>query len=234
MKKFLIVLACIVVVLVLAAGYFGFIPGVSDVMGANKARDLGVKYTDADLQKGRELTGVDLQNLSGDTKTLEFSGGKSISGEYSSSVITAMISNAKYKYYPLSNTQIKINSDGTLEAAGNFDIDKALKWSADLGGDTSFSREVVNYNSYVSNNPSFYLKGKMSVVDNQITLNISSAQISRFSAPASVINKYQGDLANFVEQKIASVPGMNIKSADFSTGALRLDATYPAVEKSLK
>ena len=234
MKTFLIVLACIVVVLVLVAGYFGFIPGVSDAMGANKARDLGVKYTDADLQKGRELTGIDLQNLSGDAKTLEFSGSKSISGEYTSSVITAMISSAKYKYYPLSNTQIKINSDGTLEAAGNFDIDNALKWSADLGGDTSFSREVVNYTSYVSNNPSFYLKGKMLVVNNQIDLNISSVQISRFAAPASVINKYQGDLANFVEQKIASVPGMNVKSADFSTGVLKLDATYPAVEKSLK
>jgi len=234
MKKFLIVLACIIVVVALVAGYFGFFPGLSNVMGANKPKDLGIKYTDADLQKGRELTGVDLQNLSGSEKSLEFTGNKSISGEYTSSIITAMISSAKYKYYPLSNTQVKINSDGTVETAGNFDIDKAVKWSADLGGDTSFSREAKGYLNYVSNNPSFYLKGKMSIINNQITLNISEAQISRFTAPQSVINKYQGDLANFVEQKIAAVPGMNVKSADFLTGSLKLDATYPTVEKSLK
>ncbi|MCX6810863.1 MAG: hypothetical protein NTY30_04020 [Candidatus Berkelbacteria bacterium] len=234
MKKFLIVLACIIVIITLVAGYFGFIPGLSNVMGANKPKDLGVKYTDADLQKGRGLTGVDLQSLISDQKSLDFTGSKNIYGEYTSEIITAMISSAKYKFYPLSNTQVRINADGIVEAAGNFDIDKALKWSADLGGDTSFSREVENYTKYVSNNPSYYLKGKMTVTNNQITLDISEAQISRFRAPQSVINKYQGDLANFVEQKISAVPGMNIKSADFSTGSLKLDATYPAIEKSLK
>jgi hypothetical protein len=202
-------------------------------MGANKAKDLGVRYTDSDLQTGRALTGVSLEDQSASDKSLSFSGQKDISGNYTSQIITAMVSSAKYKYYPLSNTQVRINDDGSVEASGNFNIDKALKWSEDLGGG-NISDQAKTYTKFISNNPSFYLKGKLSIVDNKINLNISEAQISRFSATASMIDQYQGQLASFVEDRIAAVPGMKVKAANFENGQLKLDATYPAVEKSLK
>lgn len=36
----------IIVVAVLVLGYFGFVPGVSDLMGTNKPRNLGVSYSE--------------------------------------------------------------------------------------------------------------------------------------------------------------------------------------------
>lgn len=234
MKKALWIILGILVVLVLVLGYFGFVPGLSNLMGANKPVDLGVTYSEADLAQGRALTGVELQPLTEAEKSLEFSGEKSITGDYSQSVISAMINGAKYKYYPITNGQVKISDDGTVETSGNFDILKAVRWSNDLGADKSVTDQASSYIGNVSANPSFYLKGKMSVKDNQISLNIAEARVSRFSAPSSVINQYQGQLADFVEQRIANVPGMRVKSAEFANGKLILDAKYPAVEKSTR
>lgn len=235
MKKILITIVAILIILIIVVGYLGFVPGISDVLGANKARDLGVSYTTEDLNKGRALTGVTLENLSDGGRSLAFSGSKDISGEYTSEIITAMINSAKYKYYPLSNTQIRISSDGTVEAAGNFNIDKALSWTNDLGtGSNNLEVQVRKYSKYISSNPSFYLKGTISVVDNQIELNLAQAQISRFTAPGSIIDQYQGQLADFVEDQIKAVPNMNIGSADFSSGVLKLNASYPAIERSQK
>lgn len=234
MKKFLIVLAILIIVLVLIAGYFGFIPGLADAMGANKARDLGVKYTEQDLLKGREMTGVALEDLSVGANSLEFSGERTISGVYTSEIITAMINGAKYQYYPLTNTQVKINTDGTTEAAGNFSISKALRWTEATGGSAQLSENAKKYTRFISDNPSFYLKGKMNVVNNKIELDVSEAQISRFSATSSIIENYQDDLADFVEDRINNIPNMSVELADFYGGSLNLKATYPAVEKSRK
>ena len=52
-KKAAIGLGFLVVVGVLAVGYLGFLPGVSDAMGTNKPVDLGVKPTPADLDSAR-------------------------------------------------------------------------------------------------------------------------------------------------------------------------------------
>ena len=234
MKKALIIVGSIIVVLILVAGYFGFIPGLANAMGANKAKDLGIKYTQDDLDKARQLTKIDLQNLSDSNTSLGFSGQQEITGNYTSQMITAMISSAKYKYYPLSNTQVRINNDGTMEAAGNISIAKLVKWSNDLGADKNITNQATSYTKIISSNPSFYLKGKMEVSSNQISLNVSEARISRFSAPSNIISQYQGQLADFVEQRIAKVPGMDIKSAKVENNELKIDGTYPAIEKSTK
>ena len=234
MKKGWTIFISIVVLIILALGYFGLFPGVSSLLGANKPKDLGVKYTDADLAEGRAMTGVSLQSLSSEDKSLSFDGSRSISGNYSSEIITAMINGAKYKYYPLSKTQVKISSDGTVEASGVISISKVSQWSRDLGASEGLVETAKSYIGFVSPNPSFYLKGKISVASNQINLNVSEAKISRFTAPKSIINQYQGQLADFVEQRMAQVPGLNVRLAKFEGGKLVLDATYPAVEKSKK
>jgi hypothetical protein len=226
MKKLLIVLGVIVVVIVVILGLLRVI---------NKPKDLGVRYTDQDLQKGRATTGVALEKLdSSAAKSLEFSGNKSISGVYTSETITAMINSATYKYYPLTRTQVKINSDGTVETSGNFSIPKAVRWANDLGADKSVTGKAQSYIGYVSPNPSFYLKGTISASNGQINLNITNAKVSVFTAPKNIVDQYQGQLADFVEERIANVPGMEINSATFTNGKLTLDATYPAVEKSVR
>ena len=234
MKKGWWIFIGIIVLIVLVLGFFGFVPGLSNILGANKPKDLGVKYSEADLAAGRAMTGVTLEAMPATDKSLAFSGSKSISGTYTNEIITAMINGAKYKYYPITNAQVKISDDGTIETSGNFNISKAVVWSNTLGGDKGLGEKAQSYIGTVSSNPSFYLKGKMTVVNNQITLNIDSAKISRFNAPKSIIDQYQGQLADFVGQRIANIPGMNINSAMFAGSKMVLDGSYPAVEKSVR
>jgi hypothetical protein len=233
MSKRLIVTLSVIVVIILVLGYFGLFPGVSSLLGANKPKDLGVKYTEADLNTGRNLAKIELKDQTGD-KSLAFEGSKSISGEYSNAVMTAMINSAKYKYYPISNAQILVHNDGTIESSGNINISKVGQWSLDLGAGEGLVSKAKTYIGYVSPNPSYYLKGRMSIENNQISLNVSEAKVSRYSAPDSIINQYQGQLADFVEERMSNVPGMNVKSAKFENGKMVLDANYPAIEKSLK
>ncbi|MEK7874346.1 MAG: hypothetical protein AAB502_10895, partial [Chloroflexota bacterium] len=63
MKTLLIAVAVLVVVAVLAGGYFGFVPSVSSIFGSNRPRDLGVRYTQADLQSLRGKTGTQYHSL---------------------------------------------------------------------------------------------------------------------------------------------------------------------------
>jgi len=57
-KILLGIILLVVIAAVLVLGFLGFIPGVSALFGANKPRDLGVKYTEADLQEIRTKTQV--------------------------------------------------------------------------------------------------------------------------------------------------------------------------------
>jgi hypothetical protein len=50
---FLVVVGILVLIPILVLGFLGFMPIVSDIMGTNRPRDLGVKYTDADYLSAR-------------------------------------------------------------------------------------------------------------------------------------------------------------------------------------
>jgi hypothetical protein len=234
MKKVIFVFVFIVLVIIAVAAYLGYVPGISNKVGIAKARDLGVRYTEEDLNKAREITGVLLVDLESENPSITFEGEKDISGEFTSEMITAMINEANYRYYPLSNTQVKIHQNGTIETSGNLIIEKVVKWSDDIGGDTKMSEEAKSYLKFLPPSPAFYLNGRLSVTDNQIAIDISEAKVAMFSATPEIISQYQDQLADFIEHKIASVPGMTVRKADFSEGKLQLDATYPEVEKSLK
>lgn len=228
---------CCLLVLLLVAGlliYLGLGINWSGLTAWNKPRDLGVRYTQADLDKGRATTGVELAELPAlSSKSIEFEGSKDISGEYSSEMITAMINGATYKYYPLTDTQVLIHPDGTLESSGNIDLNKVINWATDISGGNSVS-ELEEYANSSFANPSFYITGTMSVVNNDFDLNVTAAQVSFLQATPEQIAEYAPILESFVEQQVSSVPNMFIRSADFSSGELRLDATYPAIERTIK
>lgn len=250
MKKVLLILGgcllisiiAIIIIALLVFGYFSLNPSkisltnFTDIFNLYRPKDLGIKYTEADLTAARKTVPIEFQTIppSDDSKSIEFSGQKDISGTLTSEMITAMIDNAKYKYYPLSNTQVKINPDGTIETTGNIDISKTIRWAADLNTDAEITGQLQSLANTISANPSFYLKGTMSVANNKFDLNIQEAKVSVFSANQEIIQQYEQPLTQFIEERVANVPNMNIKSADFSTGKLILDATYPAIEKTMK
>jgi len=57
-KKFAVGLIVIIIVIVLGLGYLGFVPRVSKMLGSDKPRDLGIRYTEADLNSIISKNGV--------------------------------------------------------------------------------------------------------------------------------------------------------------------------------
>jgi hypothetical protein len=161
------VIGGIVLVGVLALGYMGFLPFVSDLMGANKATDLGVKYTTADAATATDKFGTLMNSPGGASVTL------------TDSEITAFINDraAKSDKIPITNTQVKIGADGTLEIAGNIDMAKlqALASSGDV--DDSAKSLIGTVTSIVKTDPSFSAKASLSVVDGKPVTDLKDLKI---------------------------------------------------------
>lgn len=82
---------------------------------------MGVTYTDEDVKQSYLKNGVVAEALpktENVNQSIRYEGKKEISFNLTQSEITALINNEKWQYMPVSNVQIKINSDGTGEASG--------------------------------------------------------------------------------------------------------------------
>ena len=81
LKGLAITIGVLVIVVVLVLGYLGFVPGVSNIFGSNKPRDLGVTYTAADYASAHARNGTTHTVLpAGSVPNIIFSG--VASGEY--------------------------------------------------------------------------------------------------------------------------------------------------------
>src|SRR3990172_2039941 len=129
----LIVLALIAVIILALAGY---IPGLSNLFGANKPRDLGVTYTGQDFNSVREKSKITWETLPAGTSnsaSIQFSGSHSVDTAWSSAEMTALLNNRPWNYWPISNVQMKINSDGTAEMSGIINSEKLRGYATAIG-----------------------------------------------------------------------------------------------------
>ena len=59
-KKFLLFLLLIIILIpVFALGFMGFVPGLSAILGTDKPRDLGIKYSQEDLKSIRSKSHIE-------------------------------------------------------------------------------------------------------------------------------------------------------------------------------
>ncbi|KKU57960.1 MAG: hypothetical protein UX81_C0027G0002 [Parcubacteria group bacterium GW2011_GWA2_47_12] len=234
--KFVIFLA---VVVLLVLGYMGFVPGLSALFGADKPRDLGVVYASEDFDSFVKKTGVKFETLPPDTTgadSLRFSGVKAIDISFSSAEITANLNQKKWKYYPVSQTQVKINEDGTVEVSGVLRTDRLAQYAAVQGFSAEDQNTLDKYLKYFPSNPPFYVRGTVEVRDNQVTLNISEARLGRLAAPQSLLGRDEviSAVEDFIEDRINFVPNLHLDVLNFGGGNMNVDGTYPGVQAHAK
>lgn len=212
---------------ILFVGYLGFIPRVSSILGSNQPRDLGVKATSADLDSVNRQNSITYQKLTDNSpSSILYSGQKDISVSLTSSEITALANSPKWKYYPVKDVQIKINPDGSGEVSGILFLDR-LPGYLETAGLSSELAKVAADSLHLKGNPPFYLKGMVTVTDNQITLNIQKVEIGRVSIPQKFITDNQFYLVELANARRQSVPGLNIKSLNLSGSKFNFTGTLP-------
>jgi hypothetical protein len=226
----IIIFLAVVVLLIL--GYLGFVPGLSSLFGSDKPRDLGVAYTSADLESFRAKTGVKVDDLPAGlapAQSLKFSSQVAIKHDFTESELTANLNAGKWKYFPLSDAQVKISNDGLVELSAILHKDHLLGFAQAKNLPAGELSRIQDYLKYLPSDPPIYLRGVASVTDNHVQLNLQQAIVGKVSVPASFFSsEAQAAGGKFLEDWIASVPNFSIHSLTFSEGQLYFDGTYPA------
>ncbi|MHB1132923.1 MAG: hypothetical protein ACYC4L_11100 [Chloroflexota bacterium] len=110
----LVVITLVVGVLVL--GYLGFVPGVASAFGADKPRDLEVKYGQASIDSASTKAKAKLEVLSAGVQaqqSLQLSASKvPAAASFTSAELSGLVASheSKWAYHLVSNCQIRINT----------------------------------------------------------------------------------------------------------------------------
>lgn len=231
-KSFLAITVLAIIAIILYLGYLGFIPFVSDIMGANKPKDLGIKYTkenfDSYVQKAQ--TKITLTNTGADpANSVRYSGQISLKESFSPEDISARLNYSNWKYMPVSNTQLRINSDGSMEFSANILMDRLPGFIA-YAGLGKYSIDIINkglkYVNLLKINPPLYTKFKAGVTDNNLNLNVQTIQVGRFSLPLDKLGA-NDVLTQSAENVFSKTTGFYAKSVNFSDGQMRFEGSVP-------
>lgn len=250
-KLLLLILLVIITIPVLLLGFLGFVPGLSSILGADRPKDLGIKYSPADYKEAQSKSQITMATLSqkveNPTQSLTRSGSHDLKAEFTSSQITASLNSQSWSFWPYKNMQVKFNSDGSVEVSGNLIKSKAPGYASYLG----IPKEAVDFGmKFIPSDPAFYVKGKAALKDNKVAVfEPVSFQLGKLSLPVDMFLSFNTNLTNpayaqdygeltqklseiknkkaiiidFINSRISSRPGFYAKDAHFEENKLIFD-----------
>jgi len=250
-------LAILVIGAVLVLGFLGYIPALSKFLGTDKPRDLGITYTEQDRVSAREKSGIVYEELPASTPaemSVQRSGSKKVTNSWTSEEVTALLNNRPYKYWPITDVQIKLNADGTAELSGVLIKDKFVGFAAGIGVP---AEAIAVFMKYLPAEPTFYVKAKASLKDNAVNeFDVQSVSLGKMPLPVttllaginpirpvyaadllSELSRYQNKrqiVIDFINQRLGKITGFNAKRADFNGGKLNFDGTLSETEKTVR
>lgn len=195
----------LVILGVLVLAYLGFVPILSDLMGTNKAKDLGVTYSEANYASGLDkVPGAIVLNPQYLCATCPYtsSGSVAVNTNFTQEEFTAMMNKRNSQVGPLRDAQFKFNADGTVEGSGIL-IDPRVSGPV-------------------------YVKGKIdSASGRNATLKLDYAEIGKLPLTGDQA-KIAEQLANDIIQKtFAQNPGLSITDISIEEGKINFNGTLP-------
>lgn len=232
MKKLFVVMVVIGFPVVLVLGYFGFVPGVSSLFGSNKPRDLGVMATAADLQSALAKTGIQYSNLTSTApeSSFMFSGSRHLDASFTDKELTALMAEHEkmWKYYPVSDAQVRINSDGTAELSGILRTERIHEYTSATGMAAEQVKTLLDAVKVVVPDPPIYIKGKAGVQRGVLTTDFQKIEIGRLPVPTKLVTDYQRVIDKFSQGRLEAA-GMSVQSASLGAGLANFKGNIPEV-----
>lgn len=239
MKNILIFIFAVILLFfitpLLIAGYFGFVPGLSTAMGADKPKDLGIKVTAQHYKEGLKKLGMRVETK----KTLpggamqKHTGSHMVDAVFTQEEITAMSQNRRPDF-PLFNSQVKINPDNSFEVSTIFKIDAAATYLTRMG----ISQEKIDNAFSTINLPKMnfplYLKLTGSITNNVINTRIQFLQVGRFSVPPAMVTRYNSIFDTVLTEVMKQDMNSHIISLTINDGKVSVKGAYPDVEIYVK
>ena len=222
-----------VVTPILVLGYFGFMPGISNLMGTSKAKDLGIRYNEADYISYQTKTGGQFLNYADapnnpidiGKKTI-FADPKYMDVDLTQEEITAAINMVGWSWMPITNAQVRLN-DGTVEISGNIQMNQVANFVNFING-VGYSQadvdKALGWGERLVSNPPIYVRATASVTNDVVSMQVEQAQIGRFNIPLDTANKVLNSGTN---NALNGTFGLSIGSASFDDGQLHFVGTSP-------
>lgn len=226
----------LILVIVLVAGYFGLVPGVSNLMGANKPVNLGTKYTAQDYSNAIVKSGVQYQgNLTTvwvDKSQLSYGPPVAMSSDFSASEVMARMNEyPQPDGYPVENWQVRFNKDGTTEVSGVFRWDRLGVYAQSKGYSAEEAQEAMEFiDKYVKlpKEMPFYVKGTGGITNGVPDFDLVSLKIGRLPVPLDSLSESQSGLIDYFYERVEGVPGLKINNAAVVNGKLHVDGMVPS------
>ena len=234
LRTTLLVLLILGLIAVLIAGWFGAVPGVSTMLGATHARDLGVRYTAADLASYEQKTSIHFADFSTAPQNPNKPGKKTVFDDpqtvdnlvITQTELTAAVNSLNWRSMPLDNVQIRAG-DGTVEVSGNLKPENVSSFIHFIGG-VGYSQSAIDkattWAQKLVNRAPVYVKATISAQNDQLSFKLDEAKVGRLTIPQDIAGNV---LRTGLTNAILNADNYSIKSASFSNGQLNFSGTYP-------
>jgi len=204
---------------------------VGVVISATTPQDLGVKYTKADLESVNAKLGIHYNSLVSSTDpvaSLNISGKKALDTQLTESELTALLNqpSSQWKNYPVSDVQLRINPDGSVEMTGRFIANRFNAYSTATHLPEKYKSLIADKANLVPVNPSFYYKGDLGIKNGQVDGGMSDLKVGPVSVPNDWTAHNQDFVDGFVQDRLQSA-GMTVDSATFTDGKLNIKGSVP-------
>ncbi len=125
----ILVIAFVILVPVFIAGWLGFVPVLSTLLGATKPRDLGIRYTDYDFSSYQQKTKINFVDFANAPDNPNKPGKKTVFADpkvvenlqLTQEELTAAVNSTGWLWMPVKNAQIRL-TDNTVEVSGNLNM----------------------------------------------------------------------------------------------------------------
>jgi hypothetical protein len=210
-KKVVAVVLCLCIILsvVAATGVF-YVPGFSEALGTNKARDLGVK---ADPAKFDALLARENVKLTGPaskydlTANIRYGQAVPMDATVTSEELTSLMQATNNAQGPLKNMQVRLGTNNQLEMSADADLQKF---------------------GYPVKGP-VYLKGTLiKAGPGSVKMTVSEGAFGLVPVPADMLNQGKDGLEQAVNRQLAGMPGLKIDTLSIDNGQLHYTGSFPA------
>ena len=133
----------------------------------------------------------------------------------------------------MKDVQFKVDPDGSVEASGILSVDKLKGYAEATNVSKADIQTVENvFNEFkIPKGPvPFYIKGNLSIKDDNVNVEVPELEVGRLPIPQSLYEPAKAAFESFAEQQLTSggYGSFYIKSLDFNNGKLNFNGTLPA------
>jgi hypothetical protein len=211
MKAAVIILGMCVLLTVgvtaLVAG-LGYVPGLTNLTGIGKPKDLGVTYTEADY-------------LEAQTKIKQANQG-TVPQTLTDAELSALFNACASTGCPFKDIQVKTNADGTFELSGLVDKQQVIKYADQAGSndDITSAKQVLNY---LPVQTPFYAQANIAGRDDVLSFVLQSAQLATISVPDSLLIQINAEVTAGINKYLQTLPGTQIENFEATADGLLIE-----------